>query len=257
MRIISPFQDYYDSALSYGIDPTLVYVRKTDEYRRELPFEFEKTYNHLSNCYHQNDDPRYELITIGFCGKIIPVFQTSKPTKKKDIGGNIIREKVFFYGDNALEELYEFLERDDCTQPGMKKKYSFNRWGRKTDREKFEENKSLNLEKLFIDFNVPIFIIDGNRSCNNSKGYKTHTTGLILNPCLKDYRFFKQYPSYQAFQEISMFVGGVLPRPEKDTVEVSEACKVHSKGMDSWSFRKPGPNSKETAKTSKAQGKCK
>lgn len=253
MRIISPFRDYYDSALSYGIDPTLVYVRKTDEYRRELPFEFQKTYNHLANRHHQNDDPFYELITIGFCGKIIQLFKTSRATPKKDIYGQIIREDVFFYGDNALEELYEFLERDDYQQPAIKKKY--NRWGWRTDREDFEANKALNLEKIFVDFNVPIFMIDGNRSYNNDAGYKNHTTGLILNPCLKDYRFFTQYNAYQAFQEISMFVGGVLPRPEPDTVEVSEACKVKMKGMDSWSFRKKGPNSKSNAKTSK--GKCK
>ena len=31
MRIISKFHDYYDSALSYGADDTLVYLRHTEE----------------------------------------------------------------------------------------------------------------------------------------------------------------------------------------------------------------------------------
>jgi hypothetical protein len=244
MRIISKFRDYYDSALGYGIDHTLVYLRKEKEL--ELDKLKYKDYPNISN--HRWEDS-YGLTIIGFCGKIIPIIKAVKVIKAKSIYELDKTEDIFFYGDNALEELFKYQQKDDYVQPAQRKwQTNHSDWGMDGERKQFAKIQSLGLEELFIEHNVPIFKIE----YGEYNGIKK----LTLNPCLKDYKFFKLFDSYQAFQEISMFLGGVLPRKEPDTVEVSEACKVHSKGFDSWTFRKKGSNSKKVAKTAKGK-KCK
>jgi len=145
--------------------------------------------------------------------------------------------------------MYTHQKKDSELQPKYKKYWNRTEdWGMTRDRESFAKIKELNLKELFIEHNTPIFKIEYISINHFDQKFK-----LTINPCLKEYNFFTQYDAYQAFQEISMFIGGVLPRQEPDTVDVSEACKVHSKGFDSWTFRKKGPNSKKKAKT---KGKC-
>jgi hypothetical protein len=44
--------------------------------------------------------------------------------------------------------------------------------------------------------------------------------------------------SFTAFQEISMFLGGVLGAGEKNIVEVEDKYKITQHGFNKWSFRK-------------------
>jgi hypothetical protein len=55
--------------------------------------------------------------------------------------------------------------------------------------------------------------------------------------------FAKVLPPYEAFQELSMWVGGVLPNPGSPTVEIgSDVVRAEKHGFDGWSFRrKPAP----------------
>jgi hypothetical protein len=87
MKIISKFQDYYDSAgLMYGVDTKLLFERKTENI----------TYNILSNSQRNllNDyidslpshsgwrnDFSLESGVIGFCGKLYPVYEYIDKTK--------------------------------------------------------------------------------------------------------------------------------------------------------------------------------
>ena len=48
------------------------------------------------------------------------------------------------------------------------------------------------------------------------------------------------FDTYAAFQEVSMFVGGVLPRSTKPMIEISDEDKAHKKGHGGkYSFRTP------------------
>lgn len=56
---------------------------------------------------------------------------------------------------------------------------------------------------------------------------------------LKNIGFAKVLDAFAAFQELSMFVGGVLSRPGPEMVEIKdEKSMVAKKGFDHWSFRK-------------------
>ena len=56
---------------------------------------------------------------------------------------------------------------------------------------------------------------------------------------LKDIEFARAVDPFTLFQEISMFVGGVLPRNTNPMVEiVDQVVKAEKHGFDKWSFRK-------------------
>ena len=64
----------------------------------------------------------------------------------------------------------------------------------------------------------------------------------IVDPCLKDFHFNKVIDAYTAFQEIDMFLGGVLGDASDPPSPMTDRDKIVSHGMDlKWSFRKP-PN---------------
>jgi hypothetical protein len=66
-----------------------------------------------------------------------------------------------------------------------------------------------------------------------------HVTNIIeTNVNLKDLQFQRMVDPYTAFQEISMFIGGVLGSPEKEVTELTEKDRIQQHGFNKWSFRK-------------------
>lgn len=55
---------------------------------------------------------------------------------------------------------------------------------------------------------------------------------------LKDINFPKILDAFTAYQELSMWVGGVLPKNENGMATISDKDKVAKHGFDKWSFRK-------------------
>jgi hypothetical protein len=55
---------------------------------------------------------------------------------------------------------------------------------------------------------------------------------------LKDFGFGKVLDAYSAFQNLSQWVGGVLPRPSAPMVDITdEKTQLQKHGMDKWSFK--------------------
>ena len=62
---------------------------------------------------------------------------------------------------------------------------------------------------------------------------------LIKNPILKDFNFHRIIKPYIAFQEIEMYLGGILANTKTPPMPVgSDKVIAESKGYDKWSFRK-------------------
>jgi hypothetical protein len=92
---------------------------------------------------------------------------------------------------------------------------------------------------MFREINAPVFIYDNDAVIKlGDYGRKLNSGIFIVNPILKDYEFYKVVDTFQAFQEISMFIGGVLGRGEKEIVVVEDKYKIAQHGFDKWSFRK-------------------
>lgn len=225
MYIISKFHDYYDTALGLGIDKTIVYQRNTNDLR-------EKDYKGLLRDHSEvhslkgGGSVSFDRLLVGFCGKLYP----------------LIIMKEGFYSTKFLYNFEAFQEA--VAQAGLsftpdKKSYIFNReiLNEKNAKEFFEEkdlskpnryrsrsHKEVNeLLEVFRKEMVPCFLYDHN--------------GLVLNPRLDDLGFQKLMDPYTAFQELSMFLSGVLGETEKETVKISDKDKLHKHGFYEWSFK--------------------
>lgn len=230
MRIISKFSDYYDSVMKEGQDRSVVYVR--EKAIVEVPRKQESILPHVNSSlsvgYYAalsiNNVDRREFMYLGFCGKIYPVLRIE-----------FANEVNCFY---SFEDVKSF-----CEEKGIEFRKSAYRVRnflghldarRIEDTKYFFEQNTSQLSHLFHNHNVPCFIY-----FKDNNGAK-----LELNPNLKDLKFFKVKDTYSCFQDISMYVSGVLKSPENLMVKISDQDKLSKHGFDKWSFKKIGKNSK-------------
>lgn len=224
MRIISKFRDYYDCIQRLGQDQSIVYLREKKVIEVEWPFPS------CSGYYGPYDKHLARPRVIGFCGKIIPLVEM-----------------------RADEESPPFLcwdaeATDAFMQAHMRahewQDYRRSRWSQRSNfREFFEEcaQRERSFEYLFRDHHSPLFVAGGGTSKKYGK------PKIVFNACLKDVQFYTQFDSYQAFQEIAMYMGGVLGthgghktkyKGKPMSSEVSDRDLAAAKGFDKFSFRK-------------------
>lgn len=248
MRVISKFVDYYDKVVAYGHDDTVVYLREQEVlygqavgrevasqqkiYDDHLKF-FSQLYLHyrkLSNGREVHFNP----ITVLFCGKLYGGVRITI----KEWGG--VEESSVVWGEEQF-----FLK---CAQIGLdasefedKKPWHPWRCWRRPDTpfgRKLSEHLQLNGDPKFLDYAIENKIVcmsfeePGERS-----GYCT----IIKNPRLTDIQFFKAVEHFTAFQEIDMFLSGVMAPENRPMVQIEDKYKIKEHGFDEWSFKKlPG-----------------
>jgi hypothetical protein len=242
VRLISKFKDYYDTALVYGIDPTLFYHRELVELVSDIPDEIRHKYLHVNKGAWRSSyetsiwasfprawERRYGhglvLYVIGFCGVLYPVLKYRKTSGDEE----------FFYSCD-FDRLRVEVEQDDNLQRSCFHMGS-GRYRQKTSDWDELMLSVKNLEDVhwldpFVQFGVPSFVcsLDFHTGRENPK--------LILNPCLKEYNFPRVKDPYTAFQELSMFLGGVIPRQLPDTVVIGDMDRLVGHGFDKkLSFR--------------------
>lgn len=209
MLIVSRFHDYYDVGMKSGIDKTCVYQRDTTIIKDGF----------AKPCrYRQPGAWHYGV--LGFCGKFYPFVY------RYDIGSST--PYIVWNSEEALTTImpprskhWYWRDYDLESEEGIKK---------------FFDSDFKSFEELFHTHKTPIFGFEPPRRWSRQGPYES----LTLNPSLKDLKFFKVKDPITAFQEISMFISGVIGMPEKSMVEVSDEIKAASKGHDGpYSFRKP------------------
>ena len=229
MYIISKFKDYYDGVVgTMGIDKTLVYERKTIEIKdnKKMLKEFRGFRNwnnihknHFLNIgYADTKSKKYEnnnFFIVGFCGKLYLGWKFEYKVKewnnRKII--EVIKTDIIYGYENAKKYL----------------KTNFWRSNLNDDVEYVMKYDPIN---MFRELGAPIFIYDSdNRSPRKSDI-------MIINPILKEWEFYKVMDSFAAFQEISMFIGGVLGIDEKEIIEIEDKYRIAKHGFDKWSFRR-------------------
>lgn len=245
MRIISKFYDYYDIGLSYGIDPKIIYKRKTKtisiEYKKIRAEKNKNTeYFEIAKRVFPEIDTRlmfYKLYgsdktyldinslgCIIFCGHVYPFI-------KCRINRCDLSNYQYIY---SLEKMDEFI--DNSNSKKIKQKYYdkkdnfFNTNNRLSFNNFFNNlNRSyINIIDLHKEYDTPIFI------------YKReyYNFNIIFNPNLKKYSFYQVQDAYTAFQNLSMFMSGILGVKENKILDISDNDLKHMKGFDEKSFRK-------------------
>lgn len=218
MRIISKYKDYYDG------------VQRTDTegfpiYKREITYDVNGgigTYDNIprkpqyGKCHYTG----FSQFIIGFCGKVYQGYRVHSSC-------DAIKPDLFFYD---IDELIDFIKKLGYFDE-IKGRYSYQHNSEKKLRKNYENFNYSYYEKIFLEYKVPIFAINGE--------------GLILNFPLDNVKFGKVKDPYTAYQEIDMFLGNQLAEANDPDMPVGgDKIIAESKGYNKQSFRMESPGKK-------------
>lgn len=245
MRIISKFKDYYDCGMSWGQDSSLIYLRIPQEKEGEVYVASPE----LEHFWDRSKAPSQEYV-IGFCGKVYGcIAQLNRVKKEKFIFGrsekvielvehhcynieDVDRHVEKFYDDEQKEVYYSSGKRskfrNSYNYTVMRKDYTNRRLACEDFFSFFEEKRNSYFHH-FVDNKAPIFV--------QYEKTKYEKNRVVINEQLSKFNFAKLFDPVIAYQELSMFVGG-MASPEKTIPNISDADLIEAKGFDGWSFRK-------------------
>lgn len=238
------FNDYYDSILSLGIDSSIVYNRKDVEIILPEKHFLKNVYEKLPRqSWVYNSDNHYEAfpLIIGFCGTVKLCYHLSADILISTYYSNNTNRTKYCYSVDDIISFFKENKMDkelEKFQISKKRKsiffnMDFNQY---TLTDLFENiNNDSNFYNLFIQYKVPLYVVE-------FKEYKS--CKLILNPKLKDYNFQTQVDPFTMFQNISMFLSGVLGNNESKMVAISDKEKLIKAGMGNDSFKQASPGKK-------------
>jgi hypothetical protein len=185
---------------------------------------------------------------VGFCGKVYPVLNIREKGETSEKGTFCFSmDDVDAYFAEHLDE--ERLEEYKSTKPNYKVSYTRKR---KSYLDYFEEAAKVHesYEHVFREKKCPVFLV-GDKVASRKGGevyfHSQQNRCIILNACLKDVEFFRVFDPHTTYQEIFMYISGVLGGNMKEIPEMSDDDMRDSKGFDKWSFRKE-PSSKKKKK---------
>lgn len=254
MLILSKTHDYYDSvAKTSGVDKTVVFNRVETE---SIDIVLEAR---LPQQFRGEDDggfaTLYKFGILGFCGKLYPVCVEHKASDSSTTATipTITENKVTFIYDHVkIEEIWFKYPRTFAHS--WHKKNFLSKTGKKNINDRWNDYKRLlsntsSLNNIFVDKQVPYFVAtDGmldvyNRfSILGSESYSWKTTlnkkKIALLPSLNDLQFYRVMNPQTAFQEIYMYLSGVLGVGDKPMIKIEDKHKISGHGFDKWSFRK-------------------
>lgn len=220
MRILSPFHDYYDSAQSFGSDQTRLFLRKPEiiaaqqsQLPRELVSTFDKTH------VWSNSNWSAARIGVVFCGELYYALRLTFSTYAPRTYLHISDSAVFYSAESAQAwaaakgqpAMLAFLEKRikaGTLHAGLQAQVPNQEW--------------------LIEHNAPILVCD------------PHAYGAYLtrNARLDELEFYKVFNAVQTYQELDMYLSGVLAAENKPMVEISDKIRVLQHGFDCRSFRK-------------------
>lgn len=239
MRIISKFTDYFDSVMSEGQDLSLVYFRVMEQIHSADLRKANPALNELKDClygesgipaseiFRQNSrDKKYDSLTVKyglilFAGRIYPFARLNVNRM-----GLISQDPSIFF--------YKYLDLKEYTQKygvdlNNKQTNYINRWNNKSQlspEAHFEIDGSEKLLAYATKERIPSALMWDEQF------------PITINPRLSDVEFFRRLGPYEAFQEMSMFIGN-MASPEKEPSQVEDKYKIIGHGFDlKQSFRK-------------------
>lgn len=242
MRIILG-HDYYDNVLAYGHDAHVTFVREREHYIKmnDSPLSQDIIYFYVqpnkkerryisANQFYVGDTQFYIwAISVIFCGKRYNGIRVSAHGL----------EKEWFFWDYA--RFNEFLtEHGHYMNTQKDTSSSWERWygSARFRNEAYFGVKDLSPAEVdwLIANRVTILTNDANTRVFD---LNSENTWRVNGDNLKDLHFFKIVDAYTAFQEIEMWIGGVLPAQGNPMVVITDdKVKAEKHGFDRWSFRK-------------------
>ncbi len=237
MRIISPFHDYYDSAMGYGQDPQLIYKRTPSVC--EVPYE--KLGSRMKEVIKAIPDTEWGWLNrnacIGFCGKSYPMLLAEPVGLSMDsVVGNRAFETVSLERFLKIElDFYRYSNMD------RERELKFARQSYEAFCEKLSGRDIGHEIHRLVD--APVFLT-----------VFTHwdrpmPVTVFANPRLANFKFASKVEPFSAFQEIAMFLGSQLTNEDQAPRNVGgDKIIAASKGFDEQSFRTAAPGQKKLSR---------
>lgn len=205
MRIISKFHDYYDGVNKYSQDDNIVFNRLQYELKMQEDFPLKRSNSNYN--IKENEIPYISNLSPHIFGNILLFTGKIYPYIKYD-------RKYHWDFDSFYDDL-EILKYPTKATDGIHKLFSF--------------KGSTILKEWSIQNKITIALTDYSHE------------EIDINPNLSQLSFQKQFDPYSAYQEIEMWIGGVLTNNEIIS-EISDKDKINQHGFDKWSFRKQPSN---------------
>jgi hypothetical protein len=233
MRIIGG-RDYYDNAMMYGQDTSIVFIRPKDSF---VELESIKNYYNLFKFSSQDfSEIKGRKVTLDLF-EAIPIdiylcgirYTGIKLTTQDRYSYK--QEFHYFYTKEKFEAFIEDLGYEE-------KKYRWRVGSIKNSTDYFNQSGSKNLQDYMIENRITIMTLNRIR-----RQYDNIFNFRIDGDDLKDFQFFKKMNSFDCYQEIAMWIGGVLPQNPNATVDITDnVIKLHKHGFDKYSFKKMKEN---------------
>jgi len=236
MRIISKDHDYYDVVQKQGADKNVVYLRnftKLGSKDTKDKEDFAKLVRPISEdlkvIYRtERGFHNFGTTSVGFvffCNKVYPYieFRITEWTGKY----SSITERVICYNVSSVKKV---IDKYKAGYYKESQTFDLKTMLKRVDLLFSNSGKELKgLIDLHFKHKCPIFLSVYN-------GYRDE---VEANPILKEIEFFKVFDAYSAYQELSMFVGGILTGNATKTIEISDEMKAAKHGFDKYSFKTP------------------
>jgi hypothetical protein len=238
LRIISKFRDYYDLPHEF-VDESVVYLRKqaTSPLQRgegpRLAKLEAKSHGRKPSGGIVSESWEISFEVIGFCGKLFPVILCLRLGEAPSGSAYSASGRYGFY---ELKDFLRFAAARGIEVPSSRRY----RWFPQS-----AYDLSLEAADMFLkgtgglEALLPIFRKENAPCFVARQGGRGGPAQITTNPFLKGYSFAKVKDPFTAHQEISQYVGGLLPQPERPMIEVSDKDKVAKHGFNEWSFRRP------------------
>lgn len=234
---------------AHGQDQSFIYLRKPEvvEYDRKPPhwsknssgnfFPFPTIRGHVG----RSQKLYIREYVVGFCGKIYPVLHLRKDILDDPTACHNLADVDKFvneagYKKDQVEEYFKPKKRNYWNaawySPGQK---GFEKFFNECTSQQEQH------EKIFQDSGQPLFVAVYRDSYwyddNRESHWKPST--ITFNAELKKHSFYRLFPTALAYQEISMYLGGVLGQGNPVIPEISNKDMIESKGFNlKTSFRK-------------------
>jgi hypothetical protein len=236
MRIIVG-RDYYDSGMAYGHDESLTFVRARDRWIqcKDLPFlepyfiarlepTGEKPVAHIAR--YLRSWTQFSFGQKEYCLAAVQVVICGVVYNGVKVDSGSLRSEVFWTLDSLRHYLNAFHLTVGVTKPEFYRRYT-------------------NVEDYFTPYKVVdsqlTWLIENKITIltYEAPGYSESSRWRINGDNLKNIGFMKVMDPFTLFQEIEMWIGGVLPGAGNPMVEITDQkIKVAKHGFDEWSFRK-------------------
>lgn len=228
MRIISKFRDFYDAGMAEGQDRSLVFVRHAEQWGRpsrevvpeklgpllRLDQQVNPRHLHFTRPAASLAEVTVQFGLIWFAGRVYPF----SGLKSRRVGQILDDAPHFYY---TLDSLVAALAACACSLPGEKKGRGMR--PRQSFKAFFDLAGADTLGRDAYEHQVAVASVFGEY--------------VKLNGKLSEYEFFRQLTAFEAFQELSMFLGNIAA-PDRVPVNVSDRDRIQQHGFDEWSFRK-------------------